>query len=308
MKSFLINGQGLIKCDKWEPNCWVNIERPTEDDKKYLLTELNIPEAFYNDIEDIDERPRIEIEDGWVFILFRIPFKNPKTNNPFETGPVGIIFKGDVFVSICFYKTELIPDFIKFSRRKNIIKQNNYDFILQMFLSSSVWFLKYLKQINQQIKSAENTLEKSIRNEDLQTLFKIEKCLVYFTTSLRGNAILVHRVKNLRVNKNILDEDLIEDVEIELRQALETTNIYNDILTGMMDAYASVISNNLNVIMKQLTSISIILMIPTLIASLYGMNVPNSLQDNTWGFWIVLIISFLITSVGVFLFWKRRWF
>jgi magnesium transporter len=221
---------------------------------------------------------------------------------------VGIIFKDDVFVSICFYKTELIPDFIQFSKRKNIIKQNNFDFILQLFLSSSVWFLKYLKQINQQIKSAENTLEKSIKNEDLQTLFKIEKCLVYFTTSLRGNAILVHRVKNLRANKNTLNEDLVEDVEIELRQALETTNIYNDILTGMMDAYASVISNNLNVIMKQLTSISIILMIPTLIASLYGMNVPNSLQDNTWGFWIVLIISFIITALGVFLFWKRRWF
>lgn len=308
MKTFLKNGKGLVKSNKWEPNCWVSVEEPTEEDKKYLLNELHIPEAFYNDIEDIDERPRIEIEDGWVFILFRIPFKNSNFNNPFVTGPVGIIFKDDVFVSVCFYESELIPDFIQFTKRKNIIKQNNFDFILQMLLSSSVWFLKYLKQVNQQIKMAENTLEKSIKNEDLQTLFKIEKCLVYFTTSLRGNDVLVHRVKNLKGNKNMLNEDLVEDVEIELRQALETTNIYNDILTGMMDAYASVISNNLNVIMKQLTSISIILMIPTLVASLYGMNVPNSLQDNIWGFWIVLIISFIISLLGVFLFWKRRWF
>ncbi|MGV8947428.1 MAG: magnesium transporter CorA family protein [Lutibacter sp.] len=308
MKTFLKNGQGLINCESWEPNCWVNIEMPTEDDKNYLLNELQIPEAFYNDIEDVDERPRIEIEDGWIFILIRIPFKDQNLNTPFTTGPVGIIFKDDVFVTICFYKTDLIPDFIAFSKRKNIIKLNNFNFILQMLLSSSVWFLKYLKQINQQIKSAEDTLEKSIRNEDLQTLFKIEKCLVYFTTSLRGNDILVHRIKNLKENKNTLDEDLVEDVEIELRQALETTNIYNDILTGMMDAYASVISNNLNVIMKQLTSISIILMIPTLIASLYGMNVPNELEGNVWGFWIVILISFILSLLGTFLFWKRKWF
>ncbi|MFA5299703.1 MAG: magnesium transporter CorA family protein [Lutibacter sp.] len=308
MKTFLKNGQGLIKCEKWESNCWVNVERPTEDDKNYLLNELQIPEAFYNDIEDVDERPRIEIEDGWIFILIRIPFKDQNLNTPFTTGPVGIIFKDDVFVTICFYETELIPDFIAFSKRKNIIKLNNFNFILQMLLSSSVWFLKYLKQINLQIKSAENTLEKSIRNEDLQTLFKIEKCLVYFTTSLRGNDILVHRIKNLKGNKNTLDEELVEDVEIELRQALETTNIYNDILTGMMDAYASVISNNLNVIMKQLTSISIILMIPTLIASLYGMNVPNELEGNVWGFWIVILISFVLSLLGTFLFWKRKWF
>jgi len=148
-------------------------------------------------------------------------------------------------------------------------------------LSSSVWFLKYLKQINNDIKEAEDQLERSIRNEDLQDLLRIEKCLVYFTTSLKGNDILLHRIKNLRSYRDTYNPELLEDVEIELRQAQETTSVYSDILSGMMDAYASVISNNLNIVMKRLTSISIVLMIPTLIASFYGMNVPNGFENQT---------------------------
>ena len=163
-----------------------------------------------------------------------------------------------------------------------------------------------MKKINQQIKLAEDNLEQTIKNEELQALLQIEKCLVFFITSLKGNDVLFRRIKNL---KNYdFDPELLEDVEIELRQAEETTNIYSNILTGMMDAYASVISNNLNVIMKRLTSISIILMIPTLIASLYGMNVPNNLQENPLGFWIVLLISLLISISGVFLFKKKNMF
>lgn len=308
MKTFLINGVGLVPSEKWESNCWINIESPTQSDISYLLDELQIPEAFFNDIEDVNERPRIEIENGWFFILVRIPYKNAEDNIPYSTVPLGIIFKGDIFVSICFYKTEMISDFIAYTGRKRIIKKDNFDLVLKLLLSSSVWFLKYLKQINQRIKLAENKLEKSIKNEDLHRLLQIEKCLVFFTTSLKGNDILAHRIKNLKDYKNTFDYELIEDVDIELRQALETTNIYSDILSGMMDAYASVISNNLNVIMKQLTSFSIILMIPTLIASLYGMNVPNSFENNPFGFWIILLISIILSSIGVFIFMKRKWF
>jgi magnesium transporter len=164
-----------------------------------------------------------------------------------------------------------------------------------------------LKQINQQIKNAESKLDKSITNEDLQTLLQIEKCLVYFLTSLKGNDILLHRIKNIKSKRDEFDLDLIEDVEVELKQAQEITNIYSDILSGMMDAYASVISNNLNVVMKRLTSISIILMIPTLIASLYGMNVPNSLENSSYGFWSILLFSFLLSTSGVLFFKSRNW-
>ncbi|HOZ13634.1 MAG TPA: magnesium transporter CorA family protein [Tenuifilaceae bacterium] len=308
MKTYWKNGKGIVSCPQWEPNCWVSVEIPTDEEKRYLIDELGVPEAFYNDIEDVDERPRIEYDEGWFFILLRIPYKNSDSSIPYSTVPLGIIFKDDVFVSICFYQTEILPDFIQFTYRKNITKRDNFDLVLRLMLSSSVWFLKYLKQINQSIKLAETQLERSIKNEDLQALLKIEKSLVFFTTSLKGNDILLHRIKNLRNYKDTYDPELVEDVEIELRQAQETTNVYSDILSGMMDAYASVISNNLNIIMKQLTSISIILMIPTLIASLYGMNVPNGFENVRWGFWIILFVSFLFSMFGVVLFMRKRWF
>lgn len=308
MITYYKNNNGLIQTESLEDNCWINAICPTKEETKFLLQELQIPDDFYNDIEDIDERPRIEIENGWFLIILRVPFKSNDAKLPFNTAPLGLMFKDDTFVSLCFHETEILSDFVHYTQRKKIIVENHFDLVLKLLLSSSIWFLKYLKQINQRIKLAEDNLEKSIKNEELQALLQIEKCLVFFITSLKGNDVLFHRIKNLKKYKDTFDLELLEDVEIELRQAEETTNIYNNILTGMMDAYASVISNNLNVIMKRLTSISIILMIPTLIASLYGMNVPNNLQENPFGFWIVLLISLGVSVFGVFLFKKKNMF
>lgn len=307
MKSFYKNDNRIIEIPEWTSNCWINIESPTEVEKKYLLEELQIPEAFYNDIEDIDERPRIETEDGWTLIIIRVPVKRDDIKVPFHTIPVGLIFKGDIRITISFCKTEMIADFVQYSKRKNFEVKDNFDLVLRLLLSSSVWYLKYLKQINQKIKIAEDNLEKSIKNEELQNLLQLEKCLVFFITSLKGNDVLFHRIKNLKAHKENFDEDLLEDVEIELIQAQDTANIYSNILTRMVDSYASVISNNMNNIMKQMTSISIILMIPTLIASLYGMNVPNGLEESRFGIWILLLISFVLTTFGIFLFRRRSW-
>lgn len=308
MKAYYKNNNGLTEIEPWIPNCWINVECPTKAEKKYLLDELQIPEAFYNDIEDLDERPRIEIENGWTLIILRIPVKSKDVKLPFQTIPVGIVFKGEVCVTISFQQTEMLTDFVAYTKRKRIDIKDNFDLVLKLLLSSSVWYLKYLKQVNQKIKLAEDNLEKSIKNEELQALLQIEKCLVFFMTSLKGNDILLHRIRNIKSQRESFDPELLEDVEIELRQAQETTNIYSDILTGTMDAYASVISNNMNTIMKQMTSISIILMIPTLIASLYGMNVPNNLENNPYGIWIVILISFLFSLFGVLLFKRKRWF
>ncbi|HEX8014486.1 MAG TPA: magnesium transporter CorA family protein [Flavobacterium sp.] len=308
MKAFYTNNNGVTEISNWNPNCWISIQDPTDSEKKYLLEELQIPEAFYNDIEDIDERPRIEIEDGWTLIIMRAPIKSDDVKLPFQTIPLGVIFKEDICVTITFYKTEIIADFVSYSQRKNIEIKDNPDLVLRLLLSSSVWYLKYLKQVNQKIKLAEDNLEKSIKNEELQALLQIEKCLVFFITSLKANDVLFQRVKNLKAHKANYDLDLLEDVEIELSQAQDTANIYSNILTGMMDAYASVISNNMNNIMKQMTSISIILMIPTLIASLYGMNVPNGLEDSRYGIWILLLVSIILSVLGVLLFKRRRWF
>ncbi|CAN1569599.1 CorA Mg2+ and Co2+ transporters [Flavobacteriaceae bacterium] len=308
MKAFYKNNNGLIESNEWTPNCWINIECPTESEKKYLLEELQVPEEFFNDIEDIDERPRIEVENGWTLIIIRIPIITDNIKLPFNTIPLGVVFKGEVCVTISFHKTEMLTDFVIYTQRKNTDIKDYFDLVLKLLLSSSVWYLKYLKQVNQKIKLAEENLEQSIKNEELQALLQIEKCLVFFVTSLKGNDILLHRIKNLKLQRESYDSDLLEDVEIELRQAQEMTNIYSDILTGTMDAYASVISNNMNTIMKQMTSISIILMIPTVIASLYGMNVPNNLEDNNYGMLIIIFVSVMLSTFGVFLFKRKRWF
>ena len=308
MITYYKNNTGFTQTEKREENSWINVVCPTKEETRFLLKELQIPEDFYSDIEDIDERPRIEIENDWTLIVLRIPFKSNDAKLPFNTAPLGLMFKEDIFVSLCFHETDILPDFVTYTKRKKINISNHFDLVLKLLLSSSIWFLKFLKQINQRIKLAEDNLEQSIKNEELQALLQIEKCLVFFMTSLKSNDVLFRRIKNLKTHKDTFDPELLEDVEIELRQAEETTNIYSNILTGMMDAYASVISNNLNVIMKRLTSISIILMIPTLIASLYGMNVPNNLQENPLGFWIVLLISLMVSVFGVFLFKKKNMF
>lgn len=308
MINFLKSSKGLVTIDQWEAGCWINIECPNQREREYMLNVLKVPEEFLNDIEDVDERPRIEEEDGWQLIILRIPSRLDENNVPYSTVPLGLIFKDDVIVTVCHFKTDMVDDFILYTRRKGYDVFTQYDLAFRLLLSASVWYQKYLKQVNMRIKEAEKELERSIRNEDLQTLLKLAKSLEFFITSLKGNDILLHKLRNLKLYRDSFDFDLVEDVEIELKQAQETTNTYSNILSGMMDAYASVISNNLNVIMKQLTLVSIILMIPTLIASLFGMNIPNGLEGHTWGFGVIIVISIFLSGVGVFLFKRKRWF
>ena len=307
MRTFLVGKVGFVDKKEWEPNCWINVVAPTREDILFLTQECHVPEEFIEDIEDVDERSRLEEEDGWTLMIMRIPYKSMEAGISFITVPLGILKKDDLFVTICYYHTDMLPDFINFVIRKNVELANNWDLVFRLFLSSSAWYLKYLKQVNNQMHMAEVELERSIRNEELQRLLRIEKSLVFFITSLRGNDNLLMKMKTLRSQRQFFDDDLVEDVEIELRQAQDSARIYSDILSGTMDAYASVISNNLNIVMKRLTSISIILMLPTLVASLYGMNVPNSLQNNPYGFLIAIGISLLFSLMGFIIFKWRNW-
>jgi magnesium transporter len=306
MMTFLKSNVGFTPLARWEPGCWINVTGPGEEDTRYLTREMQVPDAFLQDIEDVDERSRLEVEDEWTLMILRIPYK-VNDSIPFITVPLGFILKEDVVITVCHYHTEMIPDFVQYANRKNLRVSCAWDLVFRLFLSSSVWYLKYLKQISAQMSTAEHELERSIRNEELQRLLKIEKSLVFFITSLQGNDNLLVRMKNLKSQRRFFDEDLVEDVEIEQRQAQDTVRIYSDILSGTMDAYASVISNNLNIVMKRMTSVSIILMLPTLIASLYGMNVPNGLETNAWGFAIVILASILFSVVGYLIFKWRRW-
>lgn len=308
MRKFLYCNGDFSERKLWQDDCWISIESPTEQDNRYLIQELGIPEAFLSDIQDVDERPRIELEDGWTLMILRIPYRNTDNDIPYITVPLGIIMREHYFVTICHYNTDMLPDFVRYMQRKRFTTEGNWDLLFRLFLSSSVWYLKYLKQLNNQTRAVEKELERSIQNAELQRLLKIEKSLVFFITSLRGNDNLLIKLKNLKSQREYFDPDLVEDVEIELRQAQDTARIYSDILSGTMDAFASVISNNLNIIMKRMTALSVLLMIPTLIASLYGMNVPNTLQDKSYGFVVIAVVSIMFSGVGFLAIRKMKWF
>lgn len=306
MRTFLRNNCGLERIAEWEPNCWVNIECPTEEDTNYLQNTLNVPEYFLSDIADIDERPRVETEDEWTFIIIRVPHRQNDSKMPYITVPIGVIFKENVCITICHYQTNMLADFLAYYQRKNMGFTDVVDLIFKLFLSSSVWYLKSLKAINQQIEHVKRDLERSIENKELLALFHLENCLTFFITSLKGNEILLSKLK-FKLPVDELDVDLIEDVEIELRQAHESANIYSGILSGMMDAYSSIISNNVNSIMRVLTSISIILMFPTLISSMFGMNLKNGMEDSNWGFLFVFGLSVVLCGAFYWVFKKKRW-
>ncbi len=308
MRKYLYSENGFVEKPLWAPNCWVNVECPDHDDFQFLTRELNVPESFLEDIADADERPRTETEGNWLLTILRIPMQSSNPQIPFITVPIGIITNNDIIVSVCYHQTELLPDFIQHTRRKNICVNNKLELILRLIHSSAVWFLKYLKQINNEVANAEKELEKSIRNEDLLRLMKLQKTLVYFDTSIRGNEVLIGRLKNIFQNTGMLDMELLDDAVIELRQAYNTVNIYSDILTGTMDAFASIISNNVNDIMKRMTSLSITLMIPTVIASFYGMNVDIHLDSFPHAFLFIVLLSAAI-SAGTFVWFRRiKWF
>ena len=308
MRTFLYCEAGFVEKEQWLPNSWVNVECPTPEDIHYLTNQFNVPESFLSDIADTDERPRIEYEGNWLLTIIRIPVQSQEQGIPFTTIPLGIMTNNEIIISVCYYKTELIPDFIRYTRRKEVVVRHKYDLILRLIHSSAVWFLKYLKQINNDVTTAEKELEKSIRNEDLLQLMKLQKTLVYFNTSIRGNEVMIGRLKNIFQDTDYLDLELLEDVVIELKQAYNTVNIYSDILTGTMDAFASIISNNVNAIMKRMTSLSITLMIPTLIASFYGMNVDIHLDGFPHAFVFIILLSAILSAVTFIWFRKIKWF
>ncbi|MDR0939197.1 MAG: magnesium transporter CorA family protein [Mediterranea sp.] len=309
MRTYLYCETGFVEKKQWIPNSWVNVVCPDEDDFKFLIDELHVPESFLNDIADTDERPRTDTEGNWLLTILRIPVQNRLEGMlPFATVPIGIITNNDITVSVCYHDADMLTDFVEHTRRKAISVRNKLDLILRLIYSSAVWFLKYLKQINIDINAAEKELERSIRNEDLLRLMRLQKTLVYFNTSIRGNEVMIGKLQTIFQETGFLDRDLVDDVITELKQALNTVNIYSDILTGTMDAFASIISNNVNAIMKRMTSVSITLMLPTLIASFYGMNVDVHIDAVPHAFAIIVLVSIALSALSFVIFRKIKWF
>jgi magnesium transporter len=295
--------------DEIEKGCWVNLVAPITAELEEVRRIITAPPEFFTDPLDVDERARVEIDGDDTLIIVRIPSMNEGNNNvPFATLPLGIIVHQDLFVTVCSRNSEIIPDLISGKARKPMTGGTGR-LILTILLASALAFTRALKQINLRTNSLERELQKSMRNQDLIKLLDHEKSLVYFTTSLRSNELMLERLKGSKIfRENEENLELYDDVVIETRQAIAVANIYSNILSGMMDAFASIISNNLNVVMKFLTSVTIILMLPTLVVSIYGMNVPLPFQQSHHAFTIVISISVVMAVIGALVFVKRKLF
>ena len=306
MKTFWNTNEGLKQLNEWQPNCWIQLTCPTDEEQREMEERFSIPDYFLSDISDTDERARYEYDDGWMLIILRIPYvKEIRSRTPYTTVPLGIIHKRDVTITVCYYETNMMIDFVRYQQKRAEGFTDYVDMTFRLFLSSSVWYLKRLKQISTLIDKAKRNLDHEVNNESLIGLSRLQDSLTYFNTSIRGNENLLAKLK-FKLQVDELDADLIEDVNIEMSQARETTSIYSDILESTMDTYSSIINNNMNTVMRTLTSVSILMMFPTLIASLFGMNLVNGMENSRYGFVVALVISIIVSALCLWFFRRRR--
>lgn len=297
---------GYRQVGEWEPGCWIRVANPTPEELLVLERRWGVPLDFVHDAEDAEERPRLDQDEDWLMLIVRVPSSSVDDDGDtqFHTRPLALLMRGDVFVSVSFFACDVLADFVAWSNRRRQPERRRYDLMLSVLLSSSVWYLKYLKQMNVMMKDTEERLEQSMDNEELQKLMGLGKHLIYFITSLRGNEMVLMRLKKI-LRTVEFDDDLLDDVEIEMQQAYDTATIYSKILDRQQSAYSSIIGNNMNVIMRTLTVITIILMVPTGIAGFYGMNVPNGMEAWRWGFVFSILLS-IVLSVAIYAYLKRK--
>ncbi|MDR1105427.1 MAG: magnesium transporter CorA family protein [Treponema sp.] len=280
--------------------CWIDARNVGREDILRLEGEFGIAGELLTDIMDTDEQARIEKEDEYTAIIVRLPVFDDSGDLPFFTLPLGIVLYGDKIVTICQRSSEALDDILR-NRIRGFSFRNKSTFVLNLLGRGAFTYLKYLKELNKRTNIIKDELQRSIKNNELIQLLSIQKSLVFFTTSIKSNELLLEKLqKSLLIRFKEDEKELLEDVVIENRQAIEMANIYSSILTGTMDAFASVISNNLNIVMKRLTVVSIVLMIPTLIYSFFGMNLPLPLQDLPRVGLIITIVSLMASGLGAF--------
>lgn len=295
--------------EKIEKGSWISMINPTDQEIKEVCKKTKIAEDFIRYSLDYEEKARIDSEedDGTILFIVDVPIiEKEKDSESYTTMPLGmIVVRDDYFITVSLKRNIVIDNF----ERKRVKAFSTYKksrFLFQIMLINASYYLTYLKQINKETEIAENILKTSMKNRELLKLLSLEKSLVYFTTSLKSNELVMEKTLRGKILKLYEeDEDILEDAIVENKQAIEMSGIYRDILNGTMDAYASIISNNLNGVMKFLTSITIILAIPTLISSLWGMNVPVPFQNHPYGFLILSGICILVTIIAILIL-KRR--
>ena len=284
---------------------WINLVNPSENEIKKVCENINLDEDLIRDALDYEEKARIaqEEEDNTTLFIVDVPMiEKNEESDMYTTMPLGmIVVRDDFFVTVSLKKNKVIEDFEK-KKIKNFQTYKKTRFIFQILYLNSSYYLDYLKKINKETEIAEYILKNSMKNKELLKLLTLEKGLVYFTTSLKSNELVMEKTMRGKIIKLYEeDEEILEDAIIENRQAIEMSQIYRDILNGTMDAYASIISNNLNGVMKFLTSITIILAVPTMISSFWGMNVELPFQNNSMGFVIMIFIAVVTTLLVTWL-------
>lgn len=290
----------MTRIQNFEKGAWVSLIYPNEEEIIRVAEALNVEEDFIRAALDEEETSRIDVEDGQTLIIVDVPVEEKKDALLYYTLPMGIIVTEDNIITVCLKEIPVIREF-QDGLVKNARTSQKTSFILHMLLRLSGRYLQCLKQIDKLSTYMQLQLYKSQRNKELIQLLDLEKSLVYFNTSLKANEVTLEKILRGRiVTLYEEDQDLLEDVLIEVRQAIEMANIYSSILSGMMDAYASVISNNLNVIMKILTSLTILITIPNIVFGFYGMNVTGLPFSEWW--WFPMLISLgLIAVVAIIL-------
>ena len=290
----------MTPLDSMENNCWVNLVQPNEEELKTVSGQLSIEPSLLRAALDEEETSRIDSEDGSTLIIVDTPYmETDETGVVYSTLPMGIVVGEGYIVTVCLKETSVVRDLCS-GAVKDVNTGQRTRFILNILLLVAKRYLSYLKQIDKTYSHMERQLYKSQRNKELIQLLDLEKSLVYFNTSLKANEVTLEKILRGRiVTLYEEDHDLLEDVLIEVRQAIEMANIYSSIISGMMDAFASVISNNLNVIMKVLTSITILLTIPNIIFGFYGMNVAGLPLDQFWWFPVALSVALCLGAAVI---------
>ena len=302
-------GLGIAEVQNYTEGCWVNVIDPTSEEISDL-TKLDIPLDFITSPLDLDERPRSEKDDeGTQLILIKIPyFQGDELDVPYTSIPLGIILTEKLVVTVC-KKNNIILDELLRTKLKGFSTGKKVRFVLRVLLLSATKFLSYLREINNSVERVEDNLTASMRNKEVLELLKYQKSLVYFETALKSNELMMERLQKTPIFRRFPeDEDLLEDVLTENQQAIEMVAIAENILSSMMDAFASIISNNLNVVMKFLASVTIVLSIPTIITSFFGMNVTLPMSGQPWSYLGVIAIFVALCLLVILIFIRKDWF
>lgn len=299
--------QGLEQLDTMVNGAWVKAVDPTPEEIRQLVN-WGVDLEYIGYSLDLDEMPRMERDEEYTFILIRIPHRQPESDIPYITIPLGIMIKGNMVVTICRHDKEMFK--VLANGKYRLLKTGKrYRFALYIFLETATRYLTHLREINRMTEAIEDQLQKSTRNREVLELLKYQKSLTYFATALRSNEVMMEHVQRTQIfNYYEEDQDLLEDVLTENQQAIQMTNIATELLAAMMDAFASIIANNLNGVMKILAAITIIISLPTIVASFYGMNVDLPFQTHPLAFWLTVGISTGLISIAAMIFYKRDWF